>query len=81
MDQGWIPLSDPDISQQELDAVRDALISPRLSQGPLVAAFETAFSTYTDRRHGVAVPSHPGAVAGIESNGYRTGGRGHCFTL
>lgn len=57
MDQGWIPLSDPDISQLELDAVRDALTSPRLSQGPLVAEFETAFAAYTDRRHGVATAS------------------------
>lgn len=55
MEQGWIPLSDPDISLLELDAVADVLKSPRLSQGPAVAAFEAAFAAYADRRHGVAV--------------------------
>ena len=55
MDQGWIPLSDPDISLLEMDAVVDVLKSPRLSQGPVVAAFESAFAAYADRRHGVAV--------------------------
>lgn len=57
MDQSWIPLSDPDISLLELEAVADVLQSPRLSQGPAVAAFETAFAAYTDRRHGVAAAS------------------------
>jgi len=55
MDQGWIPLSDPDISLLEVDAVVDVLKSPRLSQGPAVAAFESAFAAYADRRHGMAV--------------------------
>ncbi|MFH1818705.1 MAG: DegT/DnrJ/EryC1/StrS family aminotransferase [Pseudomonadota bacterium] len=55
MDQGWIPLSDPDISLLEVDAVGDVLKSPRLAQGPAVAAFESAFAAYADRRHGVAV--------------------------
>jgi len=55
MDQGWIPLSDPDISLLEVDAVVDVLKSPRLSQGPAAAAFESAFAAYADRRHGVAV--------------------------
>ncbi|MGE5321114.1 MAG: DegT/DnrJ/EryC1/StrS family aminotransferase [Hyphomicrobiaceae bacterium] len=55
MEQGWIPLSDPDISLLEVDAVVDVLKSPRLSQGPAVAAFESAFAAYADRRHGVAV--------------------------
>ncbi|MBI3432570.1 MAG: DegT/DnrJ/EryC1/StrS family aminotransferase [Hydrogenophilales bacterium] len=55
MNQGWIPLSDPDISLLEVDAVVDVLKSPRLSQGPAVAAFESAFAAYADRRYGVAV--------------------------
>lgn len=57
MSEGWIPLSDPDISLLELDAVSDILKSPRLSQGPAVASFESAFATYTDRKQGVAVAS------------------------
>ena len=57
MERGWIPLSDPDISVLELEAVSDVLQSPRLSQGPMVASFESAFAGYTDRKHGVAVAS------------------------
>ncbi len=57
MSNGWIPLSDPDISLLELEAVADVLKSPRLSQGPAVAAFESAFAAYTDRGHGVATAS------------------------
>ncbi|OYW25317.1 MAG: hypothetical protein B7Z49_01605, partial [Hydrogenophilales bacterium 12-63-5] len=34
---------------------RPASSSPRLAQGPAVAAFESAFAAYADRRHGVAV--------------------------
>jgi dTDP-4-amino-4,6-dideoxygalactose transaminase len=33
------------------------LESPRLSQGPVAAAFESAFAAYTDRRQGVATAS------------------------
>ena len=57
MNEGWIPLSDPDISLMELDAVTDILKSPRLSQGPAVATFESAFAEYTDREHGITVAS------------------------
>mgnify|MGYP001240257563 CR=1 FL=1 len=57
MTEGWILLSDPDISLLELDAVADVLKSPRLSQGPAAAAFESAFARYTDRKLGVAVSS------------------------
>lgn len=52
-----IPLSDPDMSMAELDAVADVLRSPRLSGGPVVEAFETAFARYVGRRHAVAVAS------------------------
>lgn len=51
----WIALSDPDMSQAELDAVRGVLCSPRLSHGPLVAAFEQAFARYLGRKYAVAV--------------------------
>lgn len=57
MTEGWIPLSDPDISLLELEAVADVLKSPRLSQGPAVAAFESAFAAYTERKQGVATAS------------------------
>lgn len=55
--RGWIPLSDPDMSEAELAAVCEAICSPRLSAGPLVEAFESAFAAALGRRHAVAVAS------------------------
>jgi perosamine synthetase len=53
----FIPLSDPDITLAELEAVDTALRAPRLSSGPMVEAFEAAFTSYTGRKYAVAVPS------------------------
>ena len=53
----WIPLSDPDITHDELDAVSEVLQSPRISAGPVVQRFEAAFASYLGRRHAVAVSS------------------------
>jgi len=52
-----IPLSDPDITVAELEAVSEALQAPRLSAGPTVEAFEAAFAEYLGRKYAVAVPS------------------------
>ena len=52
-----IPLSDPDISPAEIEAVSAVLTSPRLSQGPMVQQFEQAFAAYLGRQHAVAVAS------------------------
>lgn len=57
MSHSWIPLSDPDISHAELDAVSTVLQSPRLSNGPVVEAFESAFAAYLGRKYAVAVSS------------------------
>ena len=57
MTQSWIPLSDPDIAAAELEAVSAVLRSPRLSAGPAVETFETAFAEYVGRKHAVAVAS------------------------
>jgi dTDP-4-amino-4,6-dideoxygalactose transaminase len=53
----WIALSDPDMTQAELDAATAALCSPRLSHGPQVEAFEEAFARYAGRKYAVAVSS------------------------
>ena len=53
----WIPLSDPDITAAEIEAVSDVLKSPRISAGPMVEQFEEAFAKYSGRRHAVAVGS------------------------
>ncbi|MDE1147280.1 MAG: DegT/DnrJ/EryC1/StrS family aminotransferase [Azospirillaceae bacterium] len=54
---GLIPLSDPDITAAEVEAVGRVLRSPHLSGGAVVAAFEEAFARYLGRRHAVAVAS------------------------
>lgn len=53
----WLPLCDPDISEIELAAVREALVSPRLSAGPVVEEFEAEFAQYLGRKHAIAVAS------------------------
>jgi dTDP-4-amino-4,6-dideoxygalactose transaminase len=52
-----IPLSDPDISAAELEAVAAVLRAPRLSQGQVVEQFEQAFADYLGRRYAIAVAS------------------------
>ena len=52
-----IPLSQPDISDLEVDAVVDVLRSGRLSIGPQQADFEHAVAEASDRERGVAVSS------------------------
>ena len=52
-----IPLSDPDITLAELEAIDRVMRSPRLSGGPSVEAFEAAFAKYLGRNYAVAVPS------------------------
>ena len=53
----WLPLCDPDMSEFELDAVREVLLSSRLSAGPVVEEFEAAFAHYLGRKHAIAVAS------------------------
>jgi perosamine synthetase len=57
MDTYTIPFSDPDMSEAEIAAVGEVLASPRLSQGPVVEDFETAFAGWLGRKHAVAVAS------------------------
>ena len=54
---GVIPLSDPDMTQAELDAVDAVLRTSRLSNGPVVEKFEAAFREYLGRKYAIAVPS------------------------
>jgi dTDP-4-amino-4,6-dideoxygalactose transaminase len=57
MNPTWLPLSDPDITQAELEAVTDIIQTPMLSAGPKVAEFEAAFAAYVGRTYAVAVAS------------------------
>jgi perosamine synthetase len=52
-----IPLSRPDITQREIDAVVDVLHTDTLSIGPKAVEFEMACAQLAGRRHGVAVSS------------------------
>src|SRR3990172_2291606 len=50
-----IPLSRPDISQEEINEVLGVLRTPWLSLGPKVQEFEQQFATFLGVRHAVAV--------------------------
>ena len=52
-----IPLSAPDITEVEIEAVTAVLRSPRLSLGPITEKFESAIANAATVRHGVAVSS------------------------
>jgi perosamine synthetase len=52
-----IPLSSPDITQREIDAVLEVLHTPTLSIGPKVVEFEDKVAHAVGRRHGIAVSS------------------------
>ncbi|BAL26350.1 DegT/DnrJ/EryC1/StrS aminotransferase family protein [Azoarcus sp. KH32C] len=74
MDDGWIPLNDPDMSLAEIDAVSAVLKSSRLSAGPQVEAFEDEFADYVGRRYGIAVASGTlGLMLGLRAMGIGPG--------
>src|ERR1700733_11637985 len=52
-----IPLSQPDITRREIDAVLEVLHTPTLSIGPKVEEFEAKVAQLTRRRHAVPVSS------------------------
>ncbi len=52
-----IPLSAPDISETEIDAVVAVLRGSQLSLGPKMEEFEVAVADYVGVRHGIAVSS------------------------
>ncbi len=52
-----IPLSSPDVTEHEIEAVIATLRSPQLSLGPRLIEFEAAFTQLTGVEHAVAVSS------------------------
>lgn len=52
-----IPLSAPDITEAEIEAVAAVLRTARLSLGPKLEEFESAMAEYVGARHAVAVSS------------------------
>ena len=63
-----IPYGKQNITQEDIDAVVDALKSDFLTQGPKIAQFEREFADYIGCRYAVAVSNgtaalHLGAIA------------------
>jgi perosamine synthetase len=52
-----VPMSSPDITQAEIDAVTAVLRTPYLSIGPHIRGFEEALAEYTGARYAVGVNS------------------------
>ena len=52
-----IPLSEPDIQQEDIDAVTAVLRSSRLSIGPKLEEFERAIARYIGAEHAIGVSS------------------------
>jgi perosamine synthetase len=57
-----IPLSQPDLTETEIDAVVAVLRTPRLALGPVVEEFEQRVAQYAGCRWGVAVNSGTSAL-------------------
>lgn len=57
MSQPCIPMSSPDITAAEIEAVKQVLQTPYLSIGPRIAEFEERFAAYIGARHAVGVSS------------------------
>lgn len=57
-----IPLSGPDVSDADIQAVVDVLKTPRLSLGPKLSEFEEAMASYVGTKHAVAVSSGTAAL-------------------
>jgi dTDP-4-amino-4,6-dideoxygalactose transaminase len=57
-----VPMSSPDLTSLEFDAVRGVLESNHLSLGPQLAEFEREFAAYVGTRHAIAVSSGTAAL-------------------
>jgi dTDP-4-amino-4,6-dideoxygalactose transaminase len=70
----FIPISDPDITLAEIEAVDAVMRSPRLSSGSHVEAFEAAFAAYLGRRYAIACPSGTlGLLIALKAHGIGPG--------
>lgn len=72
--EGWITLSDPDLSEGDLAAVDAVLRGSVLNCGPVVEQFEAAFAAYVGRRYAIAVTSGTiGLLLAIQAKGIGAG--------
>jgi perosamine synthetase len=68
VDTNWVPkirLASPDVGEDELDAIKTALFSGVLTNGPQTFAFETAFARRHEVPHAVAFANGTVALAAI----------------
>ncbi len=69
-----VPMSSPDITDAEREAVMAVLRTPNLSMGPQIDAFEASVADYVGAKHAIAVNSGTAGLhlcvraAGIEQN-------------
>jgi dTDP-4-amino-4,6-dideoxygalactose transaminase len=56
-DKQQIPMSSPDITDEERKAVANVLRTPNLSMGTRILGFETAFRDYTGSKHAIGINS------------------------
>ncbi|MCY2927487.1 MAG: DegT/DnrJ/EryC1/StrS family aminotransferase [Planctomycetota bacterium] len=74
MDMRDIPLSNPDLTQAEIDAVTAVLRTDRLSIGPRTEGFEAALAARAGRKYGIAVNSGTsGLHLCVKAIGYKEG--------
>ena len=59
---GPIPYGRQHITQEDLKAVNETLLSDYLTQGPKIAEFETAFAKYIGSKYAVAVANGTAAL-------------------
>ena len=52
-----VPMSSPDITEEDAEAVRSVLETPYLSIGPRISEFEKQFAAHIGARHAVGVSS------------------------
>ena len=57
MDSDWIALCETDVDERESKLVAHVLQSGRLSNGPMVEAFESVFADFHERKYAIAVSS------------------------
>lgn len=74
MDKDFIKVAMPFVGNEEIEAVREVLLSGQYASGSKVAEFENAFAVYNGSRYAVAVNSGTSALyIALEAMGIRKG--------